>query len=137
MTIQNRNRLFWALVAVAAVGIPIAWARALARPEAAGPRRTIIVTARDMRFNVTNPDIVLGPGEAVRIIFRNEDPGMKHDLVIRDLGLATPVLAAGEEAILEFRAPAEGVFDYLCSLHPVSMRGILRIGEAPRRAQGD
>ena len=137
MTIRNRNRLLWALVVVAAVGIPIAWGRVLAPPEAVVSRRTIIVTARDMRFNVTNPDIVLVSGETVRIIFRNEDPGMKHDLMIRDLGLSTPMLVAGEEAILEFRAPADGVFEYLCSIHPVSMRGILRIGETPRRAQVD
>ncbi len=126
MTIRNRNRLFWGLAAVITIGIPIGYASVLRRRAGADTPRTIEVTARDMRFNRTNPDILVAPGELVRILFRNEDPGMKHDLVIEGLGLATPVLRAGQEAVIEFRAPAaEGSFDYSCSLHPVSMRGRL------------
>lgn len=92
--------------------------------------RTIVVTAKDMMYNQTNPDIILAPGEWIRLVFRNEEPGVKHNLVIDGLGLATPILKTGEEAVLLFRAPPVGSFDYFCTLHPLMMRGAL-IVKAP------
>ena len=95
---------------------------------------TIIITAKDMKFNETNPTIKVAFGEKVRIVFRNEDAGMKHDLVIEDLGLRTPVLQPGQEAILEFIAQTEGLFEYFCSIHPISMRGTLLVISSPMLA---
>lgn len=92
---------------------------------------TIIITAKDMKFNETHPTIKVAYGETVRIIFRNEDAGMKHDLVIEDLNLRTPVLQPGQEAVIEFLAQSEGTFKYYCSIHPISMRGTLLINSSP------
>ncbi len=89
--------------------------------------RTIVITAKDMMFNETNPTIEVAPGETIRLVFRNEDPGMKHDLFIPVLDLRTGVIEAGDQAVLVFRAPKRGSFDYLCSLHPVSMRGAIDV----------
>lgn len=89
--------------------------------------RTVVLTAKDMKFNMSNPTIAVAPGEIVRIVIRNEDPGMKHDLFIPQLQLRTPVLEFGDEAVLQFRAPRTGFLEYLCSFHPVSMRGLFEI----------
>ena len=93
--------------------------------------RTIVITAKDMKFNQTNPTFEVAYGEAVRIVFRNEDAGMRHDFVIEDLGLRTPVLQPGQEAIIEFIAQTEGTFEYFCSIHPISMRGTLLVISSP------
>lgn len=93
--------------------------------------RTIVITAENMMFNGNNPTIPLEPGESVRLVFRNQDPGMKHDLIIPALGLATGIIEAGEEVVLEFHVPDDGTFEYFCSLHPVSMRGMFAVGYAP------
>jgi len=86
--------------------------------------RTIVVTAEDMAFNKTNPDIKLVPGESIRLVFKNRGQGMRHDLVIPVLGLRTPILKTGETAVLLFRVPASGSFSYICSLHARVMRGL-------------
>ena len=93
------------------------------------PQRTIVVTAQNMMFNETNPTIQLTAGETVRVVFRNEDPGMQHDLIIPALGLRTGIIETGEEAVFEFTVPDDGTFQYLCSLHPVSMRGFFAVAD--------
>tara|TARA_B100000809_G_C14658832_1_gene358820 strand:- start:29 stop:466 length:438 start_codon:yes stop_codon:yes gene_type:complete len=98
----------------------------LKRPEAVV---TVVVVAKDMKFNQTNPTIYIRPGTKIRLILRNEDPGMRHDLVLEALGLETPILKEGESAILEFVVEDEGLFEYICSLHPVLMRGILMVSD--------
>jgi len=92
--------------------------------------RTIVITAKNMKFNQTNPTFEVAYGENVRIVFRNEDAGMRHDLVIEDLGLRTPVLQPGQEAIIEFVANTAGTFAYFCSIHPISMRGTLQVNSS-------
>jgi plastocyanin len=129
--IRKRQLLLGAALAVASVGLPIASGHIPLRSVDDGVVRTVVLTARGMKFNMTNPSIALVPGETVRVILRNEDPGMRHDLVIPEIGIRTPVLEAGEEAVLEFRAPQAGVFDYFCSMHPVSMQGVFRIDDTP------
>ena len=90
--------------------------------------RTIVVTAKDMVYDQT--EIRVAPGEWVRLILRNEDPGMKHDLVIEGLGVRTTIIKTGERTEVIFQVPAQGSFTFLCSLHPVTMRGLL-IVETP------
>ena len=127
MGIRNRQWLIGAVLILMAIGMPVSSDRGPRGNSTAHGTRTIVITAKDMRFNVTNPTITLAPGELVRIVFRNEDPGMKHDLMIPDLGLGTRVLKAGEETVLSFRAPKSGLFSCHCSLHPVSMRGAFSV----------
>ena len=90
---------------------------------------TVVVVAKDMKFNQTNPTIFIRPGTKIRMVLRNEDPGMRHDLVLEALGLETPIIKAGESAVLEFEVEDEGRFEYLCSLHPVMMKGILMVSD--------
>jgi plastocyanin len=114
-----------ALAVACGVGLSV---RAAARPEP----RTITLVARGMAFYVPgqtapNPRLVVGRGEELRFVLRNEDPGMAHDFAA--LGKATKLLKdAGEAAELTLRAPATaGEHDYLCSLHPRMMRGLLEV----------
>jgi hypothetical protein len=72
-----------------------------------------------------NPTLDLRAGERLRIVLRNEDTGMRHSLVLPELGLATPEIGPGESAVLEFIASEPGTYVYYCSLHPVTMRGQL------------
>ena len=85
--------------------------------------RTLVVTAKNMVYD--QPEIRVAPGEWVRLVLRNEDPGMKHDLVIGGLDVRTTLIKTGERTEVIFQAPALGSFTFRCSMHPVTMRGIL------------
>jgi hypothetical protein len=129
---QLRKRmLIGAILVVATIGLSIASSHKPFQVFDTKAVRTIILTARDMKFNANNPDFAIEPGKMVRVVLRNEDPGMKHDLVIPDIGIRTPVLQFGEEAVLEFRAPDTRMFEYFCSMHSVLMRGRFFVGEMP------
>lgn len=112
-----------ALVAVAAAG---ALAFTLLREP---PPRELVLTARDMAFVLSggtdrNPTLRLRAGERVRIVLENRDPGMRHDLVARSLGLRIPALAHGGSDERVLRVPRErGEHDYVCSYHVRLMRG--------------
>ncbi|MBN4073986.1 cupredoxin domain-containing protein [bacterium AH-315-E10] len=93
------------------------------------PVIVIEVIAKDMKFNQTNPTLYFKPGTRIRLILRNEDPGMLHDLVIESLGIRTPVIKEGEQAIIEFQVTEEGQFNYICSLHPLMMKGIVWVSD--------
>jgi plastocyanin len=48
--------------------------------------------------------------------------------VAEGLGLATQVIGGGEAASAVVRMPERpGAHEYLCSLHPVLMRGLIRV----------
>lgn len=130
-SVRNRQWFIGTLIAIAAIWLPAVNGSWPARAPADDGVRTIVVIAKDMRFNANNPTLNVAPGESVRIVLRNDDPGMKHDLVIPGLGIRTPVLESGEQAVLEFVAPEAGSYEYFCSMHPVTMRGYLQV-ELPR-----
>ncbi len=97
-----------------------------------GAPREIVLIAKDMAFvadpptagQPLNPTIVLHPGERVRLVLRNLDPGMRHDLIVDRLRLRTPALDHGESDEIVFSAPTEpGGWDYHCSFHSRLMRG--------------
>jgi plastocyanin len=94
--------------------------------------REVVLIAKDMAFvadrpsaaGTFNPTIVLSAGERVRLVVRNLDAGMRHDLIVDRLQLRMPVLDFGESGGLVFTAPTEaGEWDYYCSFHSRLMRG--------------
>lgn len=111
-----------------------------ARPEARPEPREVRLVARNMAYylpgeETPNPTLRFTVGERVRIVLENADPGMAHDVVAPGLGLATPLIAGGARTGVELRMPARpGTHEYLCSLHPVLMRGWVEVtpGAAPK-----
>lgn len=96
--------------------------------------REITLVARDMAYwlgEQKNPDIVVAPGETVRVRLVNKEPGVEHDFVAPALGLRTRLLDHGETDSVVLRGDqlarraADGPLEYRCSLHPVLMRGRL------------
>lgn len=66
---------------------------------------------------VVNPDLVVRPGDVVRVILTNTD-GMLHDLFISDLGVRTsPVTRIGERAaiVFELSDTPPGIYAYYCT----------------------
>ena len=97
-----------------------------------GPREIRIV-ARDMTFYLEgqsdpNPTLRLRAGESVRLVLRNDDPGMTHDFTIPDWNAATKRIEGGEEAIVTFRVPdAASSQTYRSRPHSEIMRGTIRV----------
>jgi hypothetical protein len=103
-----------------------------------GPEpRTVTLLARDMSFylpgdSTPNPRVVVGRGEKVRFVLRNEQQGIPHDLAVEDgdgdRETTRVVRGAGESADLTFRAPEkEGEVPYFCTFHSRMMRGVIEV----------
>jgi plastocyanin len=123
----------WILVIVAASTATVALLVARDDPAAAPPR-AIRLVVRDMAFHVEgeegrNPVLRLRAGERVRLVIRNEDPGMSHDFAIEPWKVATArVEGDGEEASVTFRVPdRRGSETYTCTPHSRMMRGTILI----------
>lgn len=95
--------------------------------------REITIFAKNMVFVIespessgqANPTITVKTGQKITIVFRNDDPGMQHDLVIQGLHVQVEVVSCGETTRLTFTVPREpGEYVYLCSFHPRRMRGV-------------
>ena len=117
-----------AAMAAAAV-VPLVVARARGAPP-----RAIRLVARGMTFylegqQAPNPPLRMRPGEQVRVVLRNEDPGMSHDFAIQSWKVAAArVEQEGEETSVTFRAPDHpGTEVYTCTPHAGMMRGSIRI----------
>lgn len=97
------------------------------------PVQEIRLVARGMAYYVDgnsapNPTLTVRRGEQVRIVLRNEDPGMIHDFTVPAWNAVTRRLNAGEEAVLQFKAPEQpGLGAYSCSPHGELMRGTIRV----------
>jgi len=95
--------------------------------------RDITLVTRDMAFyleggSVPNPTIRLEPGEEVRFILRNLDPGIAHNLAIDGWHLETASLEADASATLRVRAPDQpGRQTYVCAPHREMMRGVIEV----------
>jgi hypothetical protein len=114
---------------------------ALVVQAAVGPEpREVTLLARGMSFYLPddptpNPRLVVERGEEIRLVLRNEDSGIPHDVAVPfgDSGdggrQATRELrGAGDTADLTFRAPeAAGEYEYVCTLHARMMRGVLEV----------
>jgi plastocyanin len=103
------------------------------RAASAEPREIRLV-AKDMTFylegqSTPNPTLRVQAGESIRLVLRNETPGMSHDLAITPWQVQTRMLAQkGEEAAVSFRVPDRpGTAAYNCTPHAEMMRGSIII----------
>ena len=116
-----------ALVTVVVAGVLVA--RAGARAEV----REIALVGREMAFYEAgrpegNPTLRVRAGERVRLVLRNDTPGIVHDLAIDALRVAIGPLETGGMAAVEFRAPERpGRYEYYCRPHALMMRGVLEV----------
>ncbi len=90
--------------------------------------RIIAIEIKDMVFGNNNPDIYLLPGETVRFVITNLDPGMTHEFKINGTDVKTRALEFGEQDSILFQAPkTENDMMYICSWHSLTMRGNLLV----------
>ena len=118
------------LVACGGVALVV---QAAVRPQP----RTVTLLARGMAFYLPgdptpNPRLVVDRGEEVRLVLRNEDRGIPHDLALPagdgEWKSTRQVRGAGETAGLTFQAPRlRGEHEYVCTLHSRMMRGVLEV----------
>ena len=133
LNLSSRPRTLLILVLVALCGAIALAVRATGGPE---PRQVTLV-ARGMAFYLPgdatpNPRLVVGRGEEVRFVLRNEDRGMPHDLEVPEAGGdrkgTREVRGVGDTASLAFRAPeTPGDYEYVCTLHSRMMRGVMEV----------
>jgi plastocyanin len=101
--------------------------------SASGGSREIRLVVRDMTYyeegqNTPNPTLHVRRGEQVRLLLRNEDVGMSHDVAIRAWNTGTGIINGRGEAVVAFRAPATaGEETYACTPHGQMMRGTIRV----------
>ena len=100
----------------------------------AGPTRDIVLVARGMTFVVDgrldapNPLIPLKAGERVRVVLKNEAPGLLHDFVIPEWDVAIEQIRAGETGDVTFVVPdTPGRFEYQCRPHSAMMTGVVEV----------
>ena len=95
--------------------------------------REIHLVARGMAFYVQgsatpNPTIEVTPGERVRIVLHNEDPGISHDFASPAISAAMDAIRQGERGELTLSVPTEpGTYEYWCRPHRPMMRGLIRV----------
>jgi Copper binding proteins, plastocyanin/azurin family len=118
--------------------LSVCGAIAFALQAAGGPEpRQVTLLARGMSFYLPgdptpNPRLVVERGEEVRLVLRNEDRGIPHDLEVPAGGgerkATREVRGLGDTASLAFRAPeTAGDYEYVCTLHSRMMRGVLEV----------
>jgi plastocyanin len=71
-------------------------------------------TVDGSNFKFAPSDIKVKQGDKVKITFTNS-AGF-HDFVIDELGVKTPVIQSGQDAVVEFVADKAGTFTYYCSV---------------------
>ena len=127
------------LVAVVIVGaaalVPVLadHAEILSRKDSATAAREIRLVVRDMTFYVDgedtpNPTLYAQPGDRIRLVLRNTEPGMSHDFTVASWKVATRLLKGKGEDAVEFTVPnARGSYAYSCTPHAGMMNGLIAI----------
>ena len=106
---------------------------AMAMSSSAGATREVTLVARGMAFyledgTTPNPTIHTRAGETIRLVLRNETPGVLHDLALGELGISMEPVKAGALGSVSLRLPPRpGAYDYVCRPHAQMMRGRLLV----------
>jgi plastocyanin len=101
----------------------------------AEPVREIVLEAREVAFGGDNPTLSLRPGERVRFVVRNTDPGVLHSITIPGVDDTVRHVSWGETIRFEVNVPEEGDFEYVCPQHAPEMKGRIVVASAPGEAR--
>lgn len=98
------------------------------------PAREITLVARGMTFvldgspGTPNPTIPLRAGERIRLVLKNEAPGLLHDVEIPAWKVEVEQIRAGQSANVVFTVPdAPGRHEYRCRPHSELMHGFVDV----------
>jgi plastocyanin len=110
-----------------ALGLVVTIAALLTGVFVAGPDavREVSLEARGAAFNGDNPTIEAKVGEKLRIVVRNTDPGVRHEIAVPALGTGTREVASGEEIVVEVPVDRPGTYEYVCPRHEAKMKGTI------------
>ncbi len=98
----------------------------------ATPPREIVLEARELAFDGDNPTIHAEPGERIRLVVKNTDPGVLHSISIPGIDSDVRLIKYGETVSFEITVPEGGTYEYTCPQHAPKMRGKIVIGNSPR-----
>lgn len=112
------------VVALAAVGVY--WYMGTQNQPPATNSQSMVIVAKDVKFNVTNPTFNLKVG-TVSITVKNMDT-MPHNFIIREIpSAATGLLTPGQSQTITVNFTTAGDFNYYCGVHPGQMEGVIRV----------
>ena len=75
-----------------------------------------------------NPVLSFRAGERVRLVLKNEAPGLLHDFVIPQWNVEIEQIRAGESREVTFTVPdTPGRFEYSCRPHAEMMHGHIEV----------
>ncbi|NIM00468.1 MAG: hypothetical protein GTN89_06265 [Acidobacteria bacterium] len=107
----------------AIVMVPLWSQSAVAGDEGA---REIVLEVRDRTFD-GNPTLTFEPGERIRLVVRNHDIGVLHSIRLTGIDDTLYHIPWDDDVAIEFTAPDEGAFEYICPQHAPKMQGLIRI----------
>jgi plastocyanin len=118
---------------VAIVAVVFIIAMGVARALMGENARQVTIVAKDMAFyleggSTPNPVIEARAGETLRIVLKNRDRGVTHDLAVPSVEAATDVLKWNEHDEITFDVPSQpGTYEYVCRPHLLMMKGTLKV----------
>lgn len=134
MTYFLSRRVWWIASAAVILTALLPIVASSSRETAMASPREIRLVVRDMSFYIEghdepNPRLHVRAGEQIRLVLRNEDPGMSHDFAVSRWRVTTPLLSGrGEQAVVAFRVPHQrGTYTYSCTPHAKIMRGEISV----------
>jgi plastocyanin len=92
----------------------------------AGGGDVLTVVAENISFDTDALEVTAG--QPFTLELDNRDAGVPHDIAIPELGERTDVTEGPDKQQLELKIDDEGPYDYVCDVHPETMRGTLTVG---------
>jgi plastocyanin len=122
-----------AIIAISFVTVGVIWAIGNfthpAKVSTTNHIKGVLLVAQYNLFNGTNPDIIGTVNVPEKLVVLNKD-FVRHDLIVDKLNINTAYLSPEQDFTTAIASKTSGVFEYYCSLHPITMRGKIMIKTA-------
>jgi plastocyanin len=122
-----------AIIAISFVTVGVIWAIGNfthpAKVSTTNHIEGVLLVAQDNLFNGTNPDIIGTVNVPEKLVVLNKD-FVRHDFIVDKLKINTAYLSPEQDFTTAIASKTSGIFEYYCSLHPITMRGKIMIKTA-------